>query len=124
MYIKHIWESDPDYKVYKDQIFTNLHETHSNQDYFDRNIASFFDHNNISMPEDAEKSKYQLLDWGIDEEQIKTEMERQEIGNRQVSLLFAMKWFNSELTNKGKNSALVNGLIVKDKSKSVKKVKT
>lgn len=30
MYIKKIWDSDVDYKVYKDQIFTNLHETHSN----------------------------------------------------------------------------------------------
>ena len=40
-----------------------------------------------------------------------------------VSLLFAMKWFNSDLTNKGKRSDLVKGLIDQDQS-SVKKVET
>lgn len=30
MYIKQIWDEDLDYKFYKDQIFKNLHETHSN----------------------------------------------------------------------------------------------
>ena len=40
-----------------------------------------------------------------------------------VSLLFAMKWFNSDLTNKGKRSDLVKGLIDQDSS-SVTKVET
>lgn len=40
-----------------------------------------------------------------------------------VSLLFAMKWFNSDLTNKGKRSDLVKGLIDEDSS-SVTKVET
>lgn len=48
MYIKHIWDEDPDYKVYKDQIFTNLHETHSNSDYQDWNLLeNFYNENNI-----------------------------------------------------------------------------
>ena len=50
-------------------------------------------------------------------------MDRQEMplqqdcdGNQSavVSLLFAMKWFNSDLTNKGKMSDLVKGLIDED----------
>ena len=40
-----------------------------------------------------------------------------------VSLLFAMKWFNSDLTNKGERSDLVKGLIDQDSS-SVTKVET
>ena len=40
-----------------------------------------------------------------------------------VSLLFAMKWFNSDLTNKGKRSDLVKGLLEQDAS-SVTKVET
>jgi hypothetical protein len=51
-------------------------------------------------------------------------MERQEQVNQNVSLLFAMKWFYSDLTNKGAKSELVNGLVVKDNKKQVSKVTT
>lgn len=44
--------------------------------------------------------------------------------NQNVSLLFAMKWFYSDLTNKGAKSELVNGLVVKNDSKQVPMVKT
>lgn len=40
-----------------------------------------------------------------------------------ATLLFAMKWFNSDLTNKGKTSDLVKGLIDNDQT-GVKKVET
>jgi hypothetical protein len=39
-------------------------------------------------------------------------MDRQEMPTSEpVTLLFAMKWFNSELTNKGLRSELVKGLL-------------
>lgn len=37
-----------------------------------------------------------------------------------VTLLFAMKWFNSDLTNKGLRSELVKGLIIEQALKSQK----
>lgn len=55
------------------------------------------------------KPQYALQNFSIEEEQIKNEMERQE--NHQVTLLFAMKWFYSELSNKGAKSSLVGGLM-------------
>jgi len=43
-------------------------------------------------------------------------MDRQELPDEQngsvVTLLFAMKWFNSDLTNKGMRSELVKGLLI------------
>jgi hypothetical protein len=42
MYIKQIWDHDEDYKVYKDQIFTNLHETHENPDRLSINLQYFY----------------------------------------------------------------------------------
>lgn len=126
MYIKHIWDQDPDYKVYKDQIFTNLHETHANSDQLDRIILQFYEDNHIQKPSSktALTSQFHLLDWGIDEEQIQNEMERQEVNNQDVSLLFAMKWFYSDLNNKGNKSPLVNGLIEKNSSREIQRVKT
>jgi len=41
-----------------------------------------------------------------------------------VTLLFAMKWFNSELTNKGMRSDLVKGLIMDNLRKSEEESKT
>lgn len=46
------------------------------------------------------------------------------MSNQKVSLLFAMKWFYSDLTNKGSKSFLVNGLINKDPNVSVPMIKT
>jgi hypothetical protein len=40
-------------------------------------------------------------------------MDRQEMEeSADVTMLFAMKWFNSDLTNKGMNSDLVKGLLL------------
>jgi hypothetical protein len=55
------------------------------------------------------------LNWGIDENQIQEEMDRQEMNNNEpVTLLFAMKWFYSDLTNKGLQSKLVKPLLDKN----------
>lgn len=60
--------------------------------------------------------KESIKKWGIKEIQIIDEMDRQEISLDQessdVTMLFAMKWFNSDLTNKGMNSDLVKGLLL------------
>jgi len=43
-------------------------------------------------------------------------MDRQEMEeSADVTMLFAMKWFNSDLTNKGMNSDLVKGLLLSTK---------
>lgn len=42
MQIKHIWRDDEDFKVYKNQIFTNLHETHSNGPQIHRLLEDFY----------------------------------------------------------------------------------
>ena len=61
--------------------------------------------------------------WGVEDYDILDEMDRQELpapsdGDEQnqnfVTLLFAMKWFNSELTNKGMRSELVKGLLIEN----------
>lgn len=41
-------------------------------------------------------------------------MDRQEITNEPVNLLFTMKWFYSDLTNRGSKSALVGPLLSGD----------
>ena len=65
-----------------------------------------------------------VKNWGISEPQIREEMDRQEMSSSSdVTLLFALKWFNSDLTNRGKNSDLVKGLIDDDQS-VVTKVET
>jgi hypothetical protein len=46
------------------------------------------------------------------------------MNNQNVSLLFAMKWFNSDLTNKKEKSQLVNGLIDRDSKNKVPMVKS
>lgn len=51
MYIKQIWDEDPDYKFYKDQIFTNLHETHSNNEKSLMLLENFISDNGMTMPE-------------------------------------------------------------------------
>ena len=53
-------------------------------------------------------------------------MDRQEMNNQNVSLLFAMKWFYSELNNKGDKSSLVKGLLQKHQNEftTVNRVKT
>jgi hypothetical protein len=55
--------------------------------------------------------KDSIKSWGIEEHDILDEMDRQELplpdqndSQGHVTLLFAMKWFNSDLTNKGMNS--------------------
>jgi len=64
-----------------------------------------------------------LLNWDIDEDQINEELDRQEM--KSVNLLFAYKWFYSDITNKGKTSKLVSQLLHEDNHKSqVKSVKT
>lgn len=125
MYIKQIWDSDKDYKVYKDQIFTNLHETHSNSRE-NKEISKFYAKHSITEPttKTPVESHFHLLNWGIDETQIQDEMERQEMANQEVSLLFAMKWFSSELTNKGEKSPLVSGLLSGDTQRQVPPVRS
>ena len=57
--------------------------------------------------------KESIKKWGIKEIQILDEMDRQELEEQgDVTMLFAMKWFNSDLTNKGMNSDLVKGLLL------------
>lgn len=46
------------------------------------------------------------------------------MNNQDVSLLFAMKWFYSDLTNKGRSSPLVKGIIDKDHNNEVPQVKS
>jgi len=65
--------------------------------------------------------KESIKKWGIGDYDILAEMDRQELpppsnddeqNQNFVTLLFAMKWFNSELTNKGLKSELVKGLLI------------
>jgi len=42
------------------------------------------------------------------------------MSNEPVTLLFAMKWFYSDLTNKGVKSKLVKALLVENKESEVK----
>jgi len=53
MYIKQIWDNDEDYKFYKDQIFTNLHETHSQSDHIPKILIEFYNNNHITVPSKA-----------------------------------------------------------------------
>ena len=60
--------------------------------------------------------KESIKKWGIKEIQILDEMDRQELEEQgDVTMLFAMKWFNSDLTNKGMNSDLVKGLLLNNR---------
>jgi len=52
-----------------------------------------------------------MMKWGIDEQQIREEMDRQEMSNEPVTLLFAMKWFYSDLFNKGLKSKLLQPIL-------------
>ena len=51
MYIKYIWEQDSDYKFYFQQIFSNLHDTHTNSDnlFIPKDLQEFYDSNNIEF---------------------------------------------------------------------------
>lgn len=61
-----------------------------------------------------------MKSWSIKERDLLEEMERQEFPepgesdseSGDVTLLFAVKWFNSDLTNKGIRSDLVKGLLM------------
>ena len=56
-----------------------------------------------------------MKNWGIKEIDILREIDRQDLDiqeDQTVTLFFAMKWFNSDLTNKGFSSDLVKGLLL------------
>jgi hypothetical protein len=129
MYIKQIWDSDADYKFYLNQIFANLHQTHcsvENVSSIPPELRKFYESHNINITEILRdsKSEFTLLKWGIDESSIQTEMDRQEMVNEPVSLLFAMKWFYSDLHNKGQQSQLVKGLLESDPKQEVGMVRS
>ena len=63
-----------------------------------------------------------MLNFDIDEAQIKEELDRQE--SKSVNLLFAYKWFYSEQSNKGGKSQLLSNLFEERKNESPKYVKT
>ena len=129
MYIKQIWNEDSDYKFYLEQIFANIHLTHcppENVSSIPKELRAFYDSNTIDITKilNDNKSEFTLLKWGIDESSIQAEMDRQEMVNEPVSLLFAMKWFYSDLHNKGQQSQLVKGLLDSDPKQEVGMVRS
>jgi len=79
-------------------------------------LREFYTQNGIRHNDFASRAaELSVKNWGISEPQIREEMDRQEMpSSSDATLLFALKWFNSDLTNKGKSSDLVKGLIDND----------
>ena len=82
-------------------------------------LKNFYSSNNIKFAQFNQLQKNSIKSWGINELQILDEMDRQELDLSQMNssspvatLLFAQKWFNSEITNKGGKSDLVKGLLL------------
>lgn len=115
MYIKQIWDQDPDFKFYYNQIISGLHDSLVSESLESKNqeLKTFYDSNGINYQNHTKMQKESIKKWGIKEIQILDEMDRQEMEeSADVTMLFAMKWFNSDLTNKGMNSDLVKGLLL------------
>jgi hypothetical protein len=120
MYIKHIWDSDQDYKFYYNQIFSGLHDSIISEERISGELRTFYANNSIDYQGFSKMKKESVKSWGIKERDILDEMERQEFPDPEesetesgdVTLLFAMKWFYSDLTNKGMRSDLVKGLLL------------
>ena len=116
MYIKHIWDNDQDYKYYYNQIFSGLHDSIVSEERISSDLRTFYSTNQIDYQGFSKLKKDSVKSWGIKDRDILDEMERQELPDESesgdVTLLFAMKWFYSDLTNKGMRSDLVKGLLL------------
>ena len=111
--MKQIWENDTEYKFYLEQIFASLHEANGQTEIIPKDLVQFYEKNGVAVSEHIRKKKneFTILNWGIDDQQIQAEMDRQGMNSSDpVTLLFAMKWFHSDLFNKGANSKLVKDL--------------
>jgi hypothetical protein len=91
-------------------------------------LKTFYESNGIDYAAHTRMQKESIKRWGIKERQILDEMDRQELSldqeSGEVTMLFAMKWFNSDLTNKGMNSDLVKGLLLGEQDGKPAKAKS
>ena len=131
IYLKLLWEKDNDYKFYTEQALSNFHDTYKlpmssvkpgeSQKVIlvPNDLKKFYESQNINFKNFTEYQRESLKDWGITEDDIEQEIDRQELDltpsdeeSCPITLLFAMKWFNSDLTNRGYSSNLVKHLLI------------
>mmetsp|Transcript_2642 Transcript_2642/g.4413 ORF Transcript_2642/g.4413 Transcript_2642/m.4413 type:complete len:320 (+) Transcript_2642:934-1893(+) len=137
LYLKLIWDKDSDFKHYYEQILANLHDANSlrnptaragSSEYgLPHDLAQFYKQNGIELEAFLENQHASFQNWGVDEKSILQEIDRQELpaldhlsldspgsdeSQQSVTLLFTLRWFNSEIVNKSRQSDLVKGLFL------------
>ena len=124
--IRSSWD-DPDFKQNYQQIFANLHDVCSLQGLktppvLSPDLVKFYSEIGIDVDQFQESQQKCLSNWGIREDKILQEIDRQELPpldklaevheNPCVTLLFTLRWFNSEFKNQMETSDLVKGLLL------------
>jgi len=69
MYIKQIWDQDPDFKFYYNQIISGLHDSLVSESLESKNqeLKSFYDSNGINYQNHTKMQKESIKKWGIKE---------------------------------------------------------